>query len=113
YHKAYYYLDLIVNQHRVMWTEQYVACLIAMRDPRCPSLIASLLENVRQQRDSAADDPEAEAQLMPFTEFLERQQIILAIRAGEYDRARNYLSDMIADDPDNDFALFWLSKIPQ
>lgn len=112
YHKAYYYLDLIVNQHRVMWTEQYVACLVAMRDPRCPSLIANLLENVRQQREGA-DSSEVDAQLAPFAEFLERQQIIMAIRAGEYERARKYLSDIIADDPDNSFALFWLSKIPQ
>lgn len=110
YQRAYYFLDLIVNQHRVMWTEQYVICLMALDDPRCPQLIANLLDGVRQQRDSA-DDSETDAQLTPFIEFLQRQQILLDIKAGETEKAGNALSAILADDPDNSFALFWLSKL--
>ena len=51
YRDAYYFLDLIVNQNRIHWTEQYVLCLMAMRDPRCPSLLDSLRENIVKQRD--------------------------------------------------------------
>ncbi|MDE7388827.1 MAG: hypothetical protein K2M97_06205, partial [Muribaculaceae bacterium] len=112
YHAAYYYLDLIVNQHRVMWTEQYICCLMALRDPRVGSITASLLENVRrQQSETDETDHEAAAQLTPFIEFLERQQIVLDIRAGKTDDARRALSKILSDDPDSSFAIYWLSKI--
>ncbi len=112
YHSAYYYLDLIVNQHRVLWTEQYVACLMAIRDPRCPSMVAGLLESIRKQRDEAEEiDDETASQLNAFIGFLERQQIIMDIRTGKTDRALDSLTKLIADDPDSAFALYWLKQL--
>lgn len=112
FHHAYYYLDLIVNQHRVMWTEQYVCCLMAMHDPRCRTMIAGLLESVRHQRDEAEEsDPESAAQVTPFIEFLERQQIVLDIRDGKTDEARQALTTLLTNDPDSSFAMYWLSKL--
>lgn len=112
YYHAYYFLDLIVNQHRVMWTEQYVACLMAMHDPRCPAMIAGLLENVKRQRDESDEaDEESSSQLTPFIDFMERQQIVLDIRAGKTDKARRTLTAMLTDDPDNSFAIYWLKNL--
>ncbi len=114
FHSAYYYLDLIVNQHRVMWTEQYVLCLMALHDPRCPSMIAGLLENVRKQRDDTEEsDSDAAMQLNSFIQFLERQLIVLDIREGKIEEARRSLTELLAADPDNSFALYWLEQLPQ
>lgn len=112
YHDAYYYLDLIVNQHRVLWTQQYVCCLMAMRDPRCPSMIEGLIENIKAQIDQTADpDGENDSQLTPFIDFLERQLIIIQIREGKTDEARLKLAEILTRDPDSSFALYWLSKL--
>lgn len=112
YHDAYYYLDLIVNQHRVLWTQQYICCLMAIKDPRVPSMLSGLIENIRSQINQGSEsESEGVEQLTPFLEFLERQTIIIEIREGKKDEARLKLAEILENDPDSTFALYWLSKI--
>ena len=107
YRDAYYFLDLIVNQNRIHWTEQYVLCLMAMRDPRCPSLLDSLRENIVKQRD----EEDGGEHLDSLMSFIERQQIVLDIRSGNSSGALEKLRKMLEENPDNDFALRWLARL--
>lgn len=103
FHDSYYYLDIIVQQHRLRWTQQYVLTLMALNDPRVPAILESLREMIR---NSEASEP-----LEELNEFVDRQQIILDIRNGEVERAREALEKMLAENPDSTFALHYLAKL--
>lgn len=80
---------------------------MAMRDPRCPSLLDSLRENIVKQRD----EEDGGEHLDSLMSFIERQQIVLDIRSGNSSGALEKLRKMLEENPDNDFALRWLARL--
>ncbi len=107
YHDSYYYLDIIINQHRTRWTQQYILTLVALRDPRITTMITNLRENLVEQQNSDDNGPHIEE----LIRFIDRQLILAKIQQGKTDEARRDLEKRLEEAPDDDFALFWLANL--
>lgn len=107
YRDSYYYLDIIVNQHRVRWTEQYILTLVALRDPRLDSMLSGL----RAQLVDQTNEGEETAHITALIDFIDRQMILVTIQQGKIDEARLALEKRLEDTPDDVFALHWLAKL--
>lgn len=101
--EAYYYIDFIVQHNNVRWTEQFILTMMAMDDPRVTSVLKSLSNMVDNAEPDEANDE--------LREFIKRQYILLDIRAGRTDVARQALEKMLVKNPDSEFVMYWLSKI--
>lgn len=107
YRDSYYFLDIIVQQHRLRWTQQYILTLVALRDPRLESLLA----NIRNQLADQVDDEENGPHIKYLIQFIDRQMILVCIQQGKIDEARKALESRLESEPDDDFALYWLAKL--
>lgn len=107
YQRAYYYIDLIVNQNRLQWTRLYVVILMALRDPRLPSLIQSLRDTLQHHIDENGSDEVVD----DFLTFLDRQEILLFIRGGHIREASTLLNAILQRNPDDEFALTLLTRL--
>lgn len=111
YRDSYYYLDIIVNQHRVKWTEQYILTLVALNDPRIESMMDSLRENLSS---GASDDEDSEGippHIQEMIDFIDCQKVMIQIKRGQVDEARRALEARLQADPDDPFALHWLATL--
>lgn len=107
YRDSYYFIDIIVNQHRVKWTQQYILTLLALHDPRLENLLHGLREQLVDQLNSEED-------VSPVTElidFIDRQLILVGIQQGKIDMARKALEKRLDESPEDAFALHWLAKL--
>lgn len=107
YRDSYYYLDIIVNQHRVHWTRQYILTLLALHDPRLEKMLHGLREKLVEELD-------AQENVSPLTElidFIDRQLILVSIQQKKIDEARAALEKRLEESPEDAFALHWLAKL--
>lgn len=107
YRDSYYFIDIIFQQHRVRWTEQYILTLLALRDPR----LDSLLTNLRSQLVEQLAEEDAEPHIEQLIAFIDRQMILVKIQQGKIDEARQELEKQLEASPDDAFALYWLAKL--
>ena len=107
YRDAYYYIDIIFQQHRVRWTQQYILTLLALRDPR----LELLLSNLREQLAEQLSEEEAEPHIEQLIAFIDRQMILVKIQQGKIEEARQALEKQLETSPDDSFALYWLAKL--
>ncbi len=107
YRDSYYFIDIIFQQHRVRWTEQYILTLLALRDPR----LELLLTNLRNQLSEQLSEEDAEPHIEKLIEFIDRQMILVKIQQGKIDEARQALEKQLEASPDDAFALYWLAKL--
>ena len=105
YYTAYYYLDYIWQQGRVTWTCAFVECLMAMHDPRVSSILSSLRTRINANTD---DDNEAGNVML---RFIEQKEILLDIECNRTEQARKRLQEILRREPDDEFALLYLSKL--
>ncbi|MDE6535773.1 MAG: tetratricopeptide repeat protein [Muribaculaceae bacterium] len=107
YRDSYYYIDIIFQQHRVRWTEQYILTLVALRDPR----LEVMMTNLRDQLVEQLNDEDAGPHIQKLIDFIDRQMILVKIQQGKIDEARQALEKQLEASPDDSFALYWLAKL--
>lgn len=105
YADSYLYMDMIVQGHRLRWTQQYILTLQALGDPRVSAILKNLRESVNPE---AEEGNEIVADLFAF---IDRQEIVADIRRGNTDRAREALQKRLEANPDDEFALSWLKRL--
>ncbi len=108
YRDSYYYLDIIVNQHRVKWTQQYILTLVGLRDPRLETMLHGLREQLMDQMDS---NDEETPHIEELIRFIDRQMILVKLQQNKIDEARTALEKRLEEAPDDAFALYWLAKL--
>lgn len=108
YRDSYYYLDIIVNQHRVKWTQQYILTLVALRDPRLETMLYGLREQLLEQMGNNDDEAPHIEELI---NFIDRQMILVKLQQRKIDEARAALEKRLEAAPDDAFALYWLAKL--
>ena len=114
YDKAYYYLEILEPLHYVLYTEEYINCLVNNGDMRAMPLINNLLSvTIFPQKNDETDNYDYEAgndntdkrDLSGFINFLRRRKTYLLIEESNYDEAERMLKKML-NEPDNmDFAI--------
>lgn len=109
YRDSYYYLDIIVNQHRVKWTEQYILTLVALNDPRIESMMDNLRGNLVSTTEG--EDSERPAHIAELIDFIDCQKVMVQIKRGQVDEARHTLEERLRSNPDDPFALHWLATL--
>lgn len=107
YRDSYYYIDIIVNQHRVKWTQQYILTLLALHDPRLENMLLGLREQLVDQLNTEENVPHVKE----LIEFIDRQMILVRIQQGKIDEARAALEKRLEESPEDAFALHWLAKL--
>lgn len=107
YRDSYYYIDIIFQQHRVRWTEQYILTLVALRDPR----IEVMMTNLRDQLVEQLNEEDSGPHIQKLIDFIDRQMILVKIQQGNIDEARQALEKQLEASPDDSFALYWLAKL--
>lgn len=107
YRDSYYFLDIIVNQHRARWTQQYILTLVALRDPRLESMLLNLREQIKDQLEESDNAPVLEE----LIQFIDRQMILVKLQQGKIDEVRQALEARLESAPDDAFALYWLAKL--
>lgn len=109
YKDSYFFMDFIARQNRQFWIQQYILTLQALNDPRVPQMLQNLKTNI--ERDPNAEEEESAEAREQLLAFIDRQQIIVDIRNGNTDKAREALEKLLEKDSDNEFALSWLKHI--
>ena len=107
YRDSYYYIDIIVNQHRVKWTQQYILTLLALHDPR----LENMLHGLRDQLVEQLNTEENASPVMELIDFIDRQLILVRIQQKKIDEARAALEKRLDESPEDAFALHWLAKL--
>lgn len=107
YRDSYYYIDIIVNQHRVKWTQQYILTLLALHDPR----LENMLHGLREQLVDQLNTEENASPIMELIDFIDRQLILVRIQQRKIDEARAALEKRLDESPEDAFALHWLAKL--
>lgn len=108
YRDSYYYLDIIVNQHRVKWTQQYILTLVGLHDPRLETMLHGLREQLSDQMES---NEEEAPHIEDLIKFIDRQLILVKLQQHKIEEARAALEKRLEDTPDDAFALYWLAKL--
>jgi hypothetical protein len=109
--RAAYYLDIIAMLNRLPFTKEYILSLMRLNDPRVAVLINSTRESLCRAREEGSISADSENLVDEFLFFLHCQDIILDIRGGRTEKAREALHKILESDPDNAFALEWLAKL--
>lgn len=107
YADSYLYMDMIVQGNRLRWTQQYILTLQALNDPRLQQIIRNLRDNANPENQSE-ETVEAARELMAF---LDRRAIVEDIKRGFGVIAHDKLMKMLEANPDDEFALSWLSRL--
>lgn len=101
YTEAYYYLEFTLPLKHILYTEQYVNCLVNAGDIRAVSIIEELLSEVMGNM-KMSDLPEPHQQ---FANFLMRRKAAAFVNMRKYDEAEKMLKKML-DEPENvDYAI--------
>lgn len=101
YDRAYYYLELLLPLHNMVYTEEYVNCLVNKGDLRAYGTIEGMLAELKKippkEREKGA--------LAAFENFLRRRKAYLLVELQRDEEAEKMLRKMM-DEPDNtDFAI--------
>lgn len=122
YRDAYYYLQLIQNPEQVLHIQQYLSCLMALRDPRAEGMITHLREQLSREPSAGDDDEESASDDEPQSEaretlrrFLDHQMVVLHIYGGRIEQALSMLHSIRRNGSglDGEFADYWTEYIRQ
>lgn len=105
---AYYYIDFIFGQHRVKWTELFLLILTQLHDPRTYHVMKNIKDGLNLEPDEDGEVPEASREI---AQFIEQQTVVMKHIDGRDDEVRKTLEGILAIDPDDQFALQWLSRL--
>jgi len=108
YAKAYFYLELTLPLHRVVYTEEYINCLVNSHDFRALNIIDNLLEEIVANED---EDEQPEPHIQSFVSFLKRRKAYVLIDQEKLDEAETLLKPMLDDAENSDFAISELAYI--
>lgn len=107
YDRAYYYLELLLPLHNIVYTEEYINCMVNGGDLRAYGIIEGLL----QELANLPEKERAKSYFAPFMNFLKRRKAYVLVERRSYEEAEKLLRKMI-DEPDNaDFAIHELAYI--
>lgn len=111
YQKAYFYLDIVSQFHRMPDTIEYVNCLANSKDFRAIYLINSLLADLQQpeSRNDEEGEEERDSEKDRANEymrnFLRRRKAYVLINLQEYEEAEKLLQELLKEPANADFAL--------
>lgn len=107
YDRSYYYLELLLPLHNIIYTEEYINCMVNGGDLRAYGIIEGLL----QELSNLPEKEKVKNYFEPFRNFLKRRKAYILVERKSYDEAERMLRKMI-DEPENaDFAIHELAYI--
>lgn len=114
YALAYYYLDIVTPLHNIIYTEEYINCMVNNSDPRACNVIDGLLADLEESEDDDEEDDEEDSRnLEEFISFLKRRKAYVLIERQKYDEAEQLLKTMLSDPNSSDFAINELAFLRQ
>ena len=111
YVEAHFYLEQTLPLHRIVYTQQYVNCLVNSNDFRAMPFIGSLLAEIKEVTEDDEENHALQGPVGSFVNFLNRRKAFLYVEWQEYEKAEKMLKKML-DEPENmDFAIDELAFI--
>ncbi len=111
YQRAYYFLDSLPQLNNIIYTQEYINCLVNSQDFRALPVIDNLLTYIAKDGDPETDDEEANKSLSSFINFLRRRKAYVYIDIGELEEAEKIYTQMLAEPENSDYALNELAYI--
>lgn len=113
YRVAYYFLQLTLPAHRMLYMETFVNCLVNSHDFRAMTFIDSFLQELQPMMgpDQDEDASPMEGEVGAFVCFLTRRKAFLLVRGENYDEAEPLLRRLLDDPNSSSFALKELAYI--
>ncbi|MGG6544610.1 UNVERIFIED_CONTAM: hypothetical protein NY100_04115 [Prevotella sp. 15_C9] len=113
YQRAFYYLSLTIFQNGIVHTEEYINCMINLRDFRALPFIDNVIRDVSKNYENANDNEPPEEHIQAFLSFLHRRKAYILIEQERHDEAESLLNTMLHDPYGYDFALKELAYLQQ
>lgn len=116
YEKANFYLEQALPMQRVVYTEEYVNCLVNSHDFRAIPFITNLLAEIEAMEENNNDDDNtpdiaSSSDLTAFKSFLRRRKAYALIETRQYNEAEHILKTLLDDPDSSDFALNELAHL--
>ena len=107
YDRAYYYLELLLPLHNIIYTEEYINCMVNGGDLRAYGVI----EGILQELGNLPNKEKINGHFDLFESFLKRRKAYLLVEQENYDEAEKLLRSMIDEPENSDFAIQELAYI--
>lgn len=114
FHKAYYYLDAILNQNKISYTKEYIISLVNARDFRALSVINNILDRIEQIEEGQDDEGNTgkpSSNLRKFTNFLKKEKGYMLVELGAFEEAESLYREMLKDPENEKLALAELAHL--
>lgn len=105
--QAYYYLLHTLPFNNIIYAEQFVNCLVGLRDNEALRYINDGMESVT--RDGAIEEQDHNQQA--FYYFLQRRKADLLLALCRRDEATQLLRQMLDNTPNSDYAIYQLAQL--
>jgi len=109
FQRAYFFLDIVANQNRISYTQEYINCLANSKDFRAIVVIDSWLAHFEQQKENTPE--ELPANIVSFIHFLRRRKAYTHIDLGQLEKAEEIFKIMLEEPENSDYALNELAYI--
>ena len=109
YLRAEAYLGMLVAQHRVLYTKEYVNALVNGGDHRALEFIDQLIHQLNATLEM--DEEDKPQHIFQFLAFLKRRKVYVLVEKKRYEEARKNLMEMLDDPECADFAINELAYI--
>lgn len=117
YHKAYYFLDAILNQNKISYTKEYIISLVNARDFRALGMINNILDRIGQIEEDLEEEDEksknSSTTIRKFTNFLKKEKGYMLVELGAFEEAESLYRDMLKDPENEKLALTELAHLEQ
>lgn len=118
YEQAYFYLDIVFQLNRVIYTQEYINCLVNSGDFRALYVIDRLLSDIRkddggdkEEDEGDGDKQQSDSVLQHFINFLRRRRGYVLVDMGRLDEAEKMFREMLNEEDNSDYALEELAYI--
>ena len=105
--QAYYYLLHTLPFNNIIYAEQFVNCLVGLRDSEALRYINDGMDSVT--RDGALEEQDHSQQA--FYYFLQRRKADLLLALHRRDEATQLLQQMLDNTPNSDYAIYQLAQL--
>jgi tetratricopeptide (TPR) repeat protein len=108
YERAAFYLEIASTTSSIVYTEEYVNCLVNAHDFRAIQVIDTLMT---QLNADAADEDGHKVAIDSFMNFLNRRKAYVLVENKDYGGATKILNGMLDDPENSDYAINELAYI--
>lgn len=115
YHKAYYFLDTILNQNKISYTKEYIISLVNARDFRALNVINTILDKIGQIEEDQDEEEKTTgtAAIRKFANFLKKEKGYILVEMGAFQEAETLYRELLKDPENEKIALIELAHLEQ